>query len=154
LDPAGAGELSKIRSGGFGFGGEAAGDRGQWVRPARLRAGVPRMPVRASSPVGVVWWLAARDHEGMRFQPPYWRTTGFFAAWRRGRVMDVFPGLTRRGHRVFGLVAAGRGGAGIGGEFVLSVKTVRDHGSNTFTELQVSGRVRGMVCASGAGPGG
>ena len=68
--------------------------------------------------------------------------------------MDVFPGLIRRGHRVFGVVAAGRGGAGIGGEFVLGVKTVRDHGSTVFTGLRVSGRVRGVVRASGAGLGG
>ena len=99
-------------------------------------------------------WLATRDHEGMRFQPPCWRAIEFFAAPRRGRVRDVFPGLTRREHQVLDLIAAGRGNAGIRGELVLSLKAVRNHSSSIFTELRVVDRVRGIVIGSGAGLGG
>jgi len=85
----------------------------------------------------------------MHFQPACWRTVELFAASRRGRVKDVFPDLTMRGHRVLDLIAAGRGG-----ELVLSLKAVRDHGSDIFARLQVAGRVRGIVRADGAGLGG
>jgi ATP/maltotriose-dependent transcriptional regulator MalT len=98
--------------------------------------------------------LAARDHQGMHFQPACWRTVELFAASRRGRMKDVFPDLTMRGHRVLDLIAAGRGNADIGGELVLSLKAVRDHGSDIFARLQVAGRVRGIVRADGAGLGG
>jgi DNA-binding CsgD family transcriptional regulator len=124
------------------------------VRSARLRVSVSRVPVRASSSVGVVPCPATRDHEGMHVRPPCWRTIEFFAAPRRGRVTDVFPELTKREHQVLDLIAADRGNAGIGGEFVLSLKTVRNHASSIFTKLQVAGRVRGMVSASDAGRGG
>jgi DNA-binding NarL/FixJ family response regulator len=122
------------------------------MRSTRLRASVSRVPVRASSSVDVVPWLAARDHEGMHFQPPYWRTIEFFAAPRHGRVQDVFPGLTKREHQVFDLIAAGS--ADICGELVLSLTTVRNHCSNIFTKLQVVDRVRGIVRASDAELGG
>jgi ATP/maltotriose-dependent transcriptional regulator MalT len=90
----------------------------------------------------------------MHFQPPYWRTIEFFAAPRHGRVQDVFPELTKREHQVLDLIAAGRSNADIRGELVLSLKTVRNHGSNIFTKLQVVDRVRGIVCAPDAGLGG
>ena len=90
----------------------------------------------------------------MHVQPPCWRTVEFFAAPRRGRVTDVFPELTRREHQVLGLIAADRGNAGIRGELVLSLKTVRNHSSSIFTELRVVDRVRGIVSGGGAGLGG
>jgi hypothetical protein len=37
---------------------------------------------------------------------------------------------------------------------VLSLRTVRDHGSDIFARLQVAGRVRGIVRADGARLGG
>ncbi|MGN6175766.1 MAG: LuxR C-terminal-related transcriptional regulator [Streptosporangiaceae bacterium] len=89
----------------------------------------------------------------MHFQPPCWRTIELFAASRRGRVKDVFPELTKRGHGVLDLIAAGRGNADIGGELALRLRTVRDHGT-IFTRLQVAGWVRGIVRAGGAGLGG
>lgn len=90
----------------------------------------------------------------MHVQPPCWRSVEFLAAPRRGRVTDVFPELTKREHQVPDLIAGDRGNAGIGGELVLGLKTVRNHGSHIFTKLQVAGRVRGMVSASDAGRGG
>jgi len=90
----------------------------------------------------------------MHVRPPCWRTVEFFAAPRRGRVTDVFRELTKREHQVLDLIAADRGNAGIRGELVLGLKTVRNHGSSIFTKLQVVDRVRGMVSASDAGRGG
>ena len=90
----------------------------------------------------------------MHFQPPYWRTIEFFAAPRHGRMQDVFPEVTKCEHQVRDLIAAGRSNTDICGELVLSLKTVRNHGSNIFTKLQVAGRVRAMVSASDAGRGG
>jgi DNA-binding NarL/FixJ family response regulator len=87
----------------------------------------------------------------MHFQPPYWRTIEFFAAPRHGRMQDVFPEVTKCEHQVRDLIAAGRSNTDICGELVLSLKTVRNHGSNTFTKLQVVNRVRGIVRASDAG---
>ena len=155
LDPAGAGELSEYGSDGFRLAVmRSAIAAVVVVRSTRLRASVSRVPVRASSSVGVVPCLATRDHEGMHVQPPCWRTIEFFAAPRRGRVTDVFPELTRREHQVLGLIAADRGNAGIRGELVLSLKTVRNHGSSIFTKLQVVDRARAMVSASDTGRGG
>jgi ATP/maltotriose-dependent transcriptional regulator MalT len=69
-------------------------------------------------------------------------------------VTDAFPELTKREHQVLDLIAADPGNADIRGELVLSLKTVRNHGSSIFTKLQVAGRGRGMVSASDAGRGG
>ena len=155
LDPVGAGELSKYGSDGFRLAVmRSAIAAVVVVRSTRLRASVSRVPVRASSSVGVVPCLATRDHEGMDVRPPCWRTVEFLAALRRGRVTDVFPELTRREHQVLGLIAADRGNAGIRGELVLSLKTVRNHGSSIFTKLQVVDRARAMVSASDTGRGG
>jgi ATP/maltotriose-dependent transcriptional regulator MalT len=120
----------------------------------RIVCGNYKALLRSASSAGVVSWLAARDHEGVHFQPPYWRTIEFFAARRHGRVKDVFPEFTRRGHQVPGLIAADRSTAGFRGELVLSLRPVRYHGCSIFTKLRVAGRVRGIVRASDAGFGG
>lgn len=52
------------------------------------------------------------------------------------------------------MVAAGKGNATIAHELMISLKTVRNHVSNVFTNLQVSDRSAAIAKARQAGLGG
>jgi DNA-binding NarL/FixJ family response regulator len=64
---------------------------------------------------------------------------------------SVFPELTEREHEVLRLLAQGRNNSEIAAELVLSLKTVRNHVSNIFTKLHVTGRVQAALRARDAG---
>ena len=70
-----------------------------------------------------------------------------------GSTAAAFPSLTEREREVLDLVAAGKGNATIAHELMISLKTVRNHVSNTFTKLQVSDRSAAIVRARQAGLG-
>lgn len=64
-----------------------------------------------------------------------------------------FPQLSDREQEVLDLMARGEGNARIASQLFLSPKTVRNHVSNVFMKLQVSGRNEAIVRAREAGLG-
>lgn len=77
------------------------------------------------------------------------RMMGFFLAARPGAT--VFPDLTDREREILGLIAHGRTNSDIAGELGLSLKTVRNHVSNTLAKMQVADRAQAAVRAREAG---
>jgi DNA-binding NarL/FixJ family response regulator len=65
-----------------------------------------------------------------------------------------FPELTEREREILDLVARGLTNAEIARRLVVSDKTVRNHVSNVFTKLHVSGRAEAVARARDAGLGG
>lgn len=65
-----------------------------------------------------------------------------------------FPDLTDREREVLSLIADGAGNAAIASRLCLSPKTIRNHVSNIFAKLQVTGRGDAIVRAREAGLGG
>lgn len=65
----------------------------------------------------------------------------------------AFPELTDREREVLELLAEGRSNQGIANELVVSLKTVRNHVSNVFNKLQVTGRPDAIIKAREAGMG-
>lgn len=63
----------------------------------------------------------------------------------------AFPDLTERERQVLEMLAGGLTNAEIAADLVLSLKTVRNHVSNIFTKLEVSGRAQALVKAREAG---
>jgi DNA-binding NarL/FixJ family response regulator len=66
---------------------------------------------------------------------------------------QVFPQLTDREREVLDLIAAGQNNQAIARKLGLSLKTVRNHVSNTFAKLQVADRAQAIVQARQAGLG-
>jgi DNA-binding NarL/FixJ family response regulator len=66
-------------------------------------------------------------------------------------VERAFPDLTDRERDVLERMARGRTNAEIAAELALSLKTVRNHVSNIFTKLAVTGRAQAIVKAREAG---
>jgi DNA-binding NarL/FixJ family response regulator len=66
-------------------------------------------------------------------------------------VERAFPELTDRERDVLERMAQGRTNAEIAADLALSLKTVRNHVSNVFTKLQVTGRAQAIVKAREAG---
>jgi DNA-binding NarL/FixJ family response regulator len=66
-------------------------------------------------------------------------------------VERAFPDLTDRERDVLQRMAIGRTNAEIAAELALSLKTVRNHVSNVFTKLAVTGRAQAIVKAREAG---
>jgi DNA-binding NarL/FixJ family response regulator len=66
-------------------------------------------------------------------------------------VERAFPELTEREREVLQRMAIGRTNAEIAAELTLSLKTVRNHVSNVFTKLAVTGRAQAIVRAREAG---
>ena len=64
-----------------------------------------------------------------------------------------FADLTEREREILDLVARGLTNGAIAGRLFLSEKTVRNHVSNVFTKLQVSGRAEAVARARDAGLG-
>jgi DNA-binding NarL/FixJ family response regulator len=63
----------------------------------------------------------------------------------------VFPELTDREREVLQLIAQGRSNDEIAARLDISLKTVRNHVSNIFDELQVATRAQAIVRAREAG---
>ncbi|HEY9353099.1 MAG TPA: response regulator transcription factor [Nocardioides sp.] len=97
--------------------------------------------------------LAAAAGEAL-FGPEIARRVIAHFASGSGSTAAAFPSLTSREREVLEMVAAGKGNATIAHELMISLKTVRNHVSNIFTKLQVSGRSAAIVKARDAGLGG
>ena len=65
----------------------------------------------------------------------------------------AFPELTEREREILSRIAAGRSNQEIAEELCLTVKTVRNYGSNIFSKLQVADRVQAALRAREAGLG-
>ena len=79
------------------------------------------------------------------------RITRFFA----GQTTSVapFPELTEREREILELLARGHSNIEVSRHLGLSAKTVRNHGSNIFTKLQVTDRTNAVIRAREAGLG-
>lgn len=81
------------------------------------------------------------------------RMSQHFAA-SAGNSPHPFPELTSREREVLDLLAQGQTNASIALRLALSPKTVRNHVSNVFNKLEVSGRAEAIAKAREAGLGG
>ncbi len=82
------------------------------------------------------------------------RVMAYFAAGGSGPRATPFPELTEREREVLDLVARGLTNAAIAQRLFLSDKTVRNHVSNVFAKLHVTGRAEAVARARDAGLGG
>jgi DNA-binding NarL/FixJ family response regulator len=81
------------------------------------------------------------------------RVIRYFSASRVADPALPFPELTEREREVLGLIAQGQSNQAIAQRLVLSPKTVRNHVSNIFANLQVADRAEAIVRAREAGIG-
>ena len=81
------------------------------------------------------------------------RLIGFFSNIRPATTSQIFPELTEREVEILALIAQGRTNEEIAEQFVLSLKTVRNHVSNIFSKLQVADRAQAVLRAREAGMG-
>lgn len=82
------------------------------------------------------------------------RVLSFFSgSAAAGPVAQPFAELTEREREILDLVARGLTNPAIARRLVLSEKTVRNHVSNVFTKLQVTGRAEAVARARDAGLG-
>ena len=81
------------------------------------------------------------------------RLIGFFSNTRPTTPSQIFPELTEREVEILALIAQGRTNEEIAEQFVLSLKTVRNHVSNIFSKLQVADRAQAVLRAREAGMG-
>jgi DNA-binding NarL/FixJ family response regulator len=81
------------------------------------------------------------------------RVLGYFAGGRPNHGATPFPELTDREREILDLVARGLTNAEIARRLVVSDKTVRNHVSNVFAKLHVSGRAEAVARARDAGLG-
>jgi len=79
------------------------------------------------------------------------RLMRYFGAARPALPAQVFPELTVREREILVLIAQGYTNAAIAEKLVLSQKTVRNHVSNIFSKLQVTGRAEAIIRARDAG---
>ena len=77
----------------------------------------------------------------------------FFSGSRRAAGAQPFAELTDREREILDLVARGLTNQAIARRLVLSEKTVRNHVSNVFAKLQVTGRAEAVARARDAGLG-
>ncbi|HSJ20253.1 MAG TPA: response regulator transcription factor [Nocardioidaceae bacterium] len=81
------------------------------------------------------------------------RVLGYFAGGRPDHGATPFPELTDREREILDLVARGLTNPEIARRLVVSDKTVRNHVSNVFAKLHVSGRAEAVARARDAGLG-
>ncbi len=77
----------------------------------------------------------------------------FFSALRPAAVPQVFPELSEREREILDLMAQGHKNVEIASRLVLSPKTVRNHVSNSLSQLQVADRTQAIIRAKDAGLG-
>ncbi|HET7352360.1 MAG TPA: response regulator transcription factor [Marmoricola sp.] len=82
------------------------------------------------------------------------RVLAYFAGGGGTAAATPFPQLTEREREILDLVARGLTNAEIARRLVVSDKTVRNHVSNVFAKLHVSGRAEAVARARDAGLGG
>ena len=79
------------------------------------------------------------------------RLMDYFTATRASPHAAVFPELTEREREILALIARGRSNAAIADDLTLSLKTVRNHASNIYNQLQVADRTQAALPAREAG---
>ncbi len=79
------------------------------------------------------------------------RLIAFFAAPQTPAPPPVLPELTDREREILVLMTHGLSNQAIADRLVVSLKTVRNHGSNIFSKLQVADRAQAILRARDAG---
>lgn len=118
-----------------------------------MRAGARGYLVKGSDEDAIVRAVAAAASGQAVFSPSVaGRLIRSFSAPRPAPAVP-FPELTDREREVLALLAEGCDNATIARRLFVSTKTVRNHGSNVFTKLQVTTRSEAIVAARRAGMG-
>ena len=121
---------------------------------AAVRAGAKGYLLKGADRAEIARALDAVAHGEVVFSSAIaGRVMAFFAAGRQGSQVAPFPELTEREREVLDLVARGLTNAAIARELVVSDKTVRNHVSNVFAKLHVTGRAEAVARARDAGLG-
>jgi DNA-binding NarL/FixJ family response regulator len=81
------------------------------------------------------------------------RLMEFFATPRPSAAKEIFPTLTEREREILQWIARGSTNSDIAKHLSLSVKTVSNYVSNTFSKLQVTDRTQAIIRAKDAGLG-
>jgi DNA-binding NarL/FixJ family response regulator len=120
---------------------------------AAMRAGAKGYLLKGADRAEISRALEAVSHGEVVFSASIaHRVLAFFASG--GTVSAApFPELTEREREILGLVAQGLTNAEIARRLVVSDKTVRNHVSNVFAKLHVSGRAEAVARARDAGLG-
>jgi DNA-binding NarL/FixJ family response regulator len=124
---------------------------------AAMRAGARGYLLKGADRAEIHRALTSVAHGGVVFSSGVAaRVLSFFAAGpaQAATALDPFPTLTEREREVLELVADGRTNAEIARRLVVSDKTVRNHVSNVFAKLHVTGRAEAVARARDAGLGG
>jgi DNA-binding NarL/FixJ family response regulator len=121
---------------------------------AAVRAGAKGYLLKGADRAEIARALDAVAHGEVVFSSSIaQRVLAFFASGRSGAVAEPFPELTEREREVLDLVARGLTNAEIARRLVVSDKTVRNHVSNVFAKLHVTGRAEAVARARDAGLG-
>ena len=118
---------------------------------AAMRAGALGYLLKGAEQTEIVRAISAAAAGEAIFGPEIAQRVIAHFAGGRGSTASAFPSLTEREREVLEMIAAGKGNATIAHELMISLKTVRNHVSNTFTKLQVSDRAAAIVKARQAG---
>jgi DNA-binding NarL/FixJ family response regulator len=117
-----------------------------------LRAGARGYVLKGASPHEIVQAIAAVANGAAIFSPAIaQRLLDFFAAPRP--TAPILPELTDREREILTLIVQGHTNQSIANRLVLSLKTVQNHVSNTFSKLQVVDRTQAILRAREAGLG-
>jgi DNA-binding NarL/FixJ family response regulator len=121
---------------------------------AAVRAGAKGYLLKGADRAEIGRALDAVAHGGVVFSAAIAeRVLAFFAGNRPGAGATPFPELTDREREVLDLVARGLTNPEIARRLVVSDKTVRNHVSNVFAKLHVTGRAEAVARARDAGLG-
>ncbi len=124
---------------------------------AAMRAGARGYLLKGADRAEIHRALTSVAQGGVVFSPGVAsRVLSFFAAGpaQAATTLDPFPTLTEREREVLEMVADGLTNGEIARRLVLSDKTVRNHVSNVFAKLHVTGRAEAVARARDAGLGG
>jgi DNA-binding NarL/FixJ family response regulator len=124
---------------------------------AAMRAGARGYLLKGADRAEIHRALTSVAQGGVVFSPGVaTRVLSFFAAGpgQGPAALDPFPSLTEREREVLSLVADGLTNGEIARRLVVSDKTVRNHVSNVFAKLHVTGRAEAVARARDAGLGG
>ena len=124
---------------------------------AAMRAGARGYLLKGADRAEIHRALTSVAQGGVVFSPGVaTRVLSFFAAGpgQGATALDPFPSLTERVREVLSLVADGLTNGEIARRLVVSDKTVRNHVSNVFAKLHVTGRAEAVARARDAGFGG
>ena len=121
---------------------------------AAMRAGARGYVLKGAGQEEVVRTIRAVARGEALFGPAIaTRLMSYFSGPRPAAPTELFPELTAREREILDLIAAGHNNEAIAARLVVSRKTVRNHVSNIFSKLQVTGRTEAIIRARDAGMG-